>query len=192
MNGLSLLVALATVGVDVGWESTSSGKLAYTIRIESVLIDKLGEGSAIESVVDKSDRGLQKFRVAVGPKNLQTERVAAATANESIMVGVRMKQADSTTTSRSAENDWKRSREEFHSSAKFIPTFLKSTRSTCSSATLSYLANCRRECEAQCLHAISARLVILAAASPRFPVLRRAAARNAMVIPPMTRRTMRR
>ena len=82
MNGLSLLVVLAALGVDVGWESTATGKLAYTIRIESVLVEKLGEGSAIESVVDKSDRGLRKFRVAVGPKNLQTERVAAATANE--------------------------------------------------------------------------------------------------------------
>ncbi|MEO8498327.1 MAG: hypothetical protein ABI614_24965, partial [Planctomycetota bacterium] len=82
MNGLSLLVALAAVGVDVGWESTSAGKLAYTIRIETVLVDKLSEGSAIESVVEKSDRGLRKFRVAVGPKNPQTERVAAATANE--------------------------------------------------------------------------------------------------------------
>lgn len=82
MNGLGLLVVLAAVGVEVGWESTSSGKPAYTIRIESLLIDKLGEGSAIESLVDKSDRGLRKFRVAVGPKNPQTERLAAATANE--------------------------------------------------------------------------------------------------------------
>ncbi|MCA9120701.1 MAG: hypothetical protein H6822_35820 [Planctomycetaceae bacterium] len=82
MNGLSLLVVLAAVGVDVGWESTSTGKLAYTIRIESLLIDKLGEGSAIESLVDQSDRGLRKFRVVVGPKSPQTERLAAATANE--------------------------------------------------------------------------------------------------------------
>ncbi|MEX0818569.1 MAG: hypothetical protein WD070_03220 [Pirellulaceae bacterium] len=82
MNGIGLLVALAAVGVDVGWESTSSGKLAYTIRIESVLVDKLRDGSAIESVVEKTDRGLRKFRVAVGPKNQQTERTTAATANE--------------------------------------------------------------------------------------------------------------
>ena len=82
MNGLSLLVVLAAVGVDVGWESTSSGKLSYTIRIESLLIDKLAEGQAIESLVDKSDRGLRKFRVVVGPKSPQTERLAATTANE--------------------------------------------------------------------------------------------------------------
>jgi hypothetical protein len=83
MNGIGLLVALATVGVDVGWESTPSGKLAYTIRIETVLIDKLREGSAIESVVEKEDRAqLRRFRVAVGPKNLQTERQSSSTANE--------------------------------------------------------------------------------------------------------------
>ena len=82
MNGLSLLVALATVGINVDWETTASGTRAYTIRLESVVIDTLLDGSAVESVVLQRDRGLRKFRVAVGPQNLQTEQRAATTANE--------------------------------------------------------------------------------------------------------------
>lgn len=81
MNGLSLLVALASLGVDVGWESTPDNKLAYTIRIESVLLDQLRKGSAIESQVDVKDRGLRSFRVAMGPKS-PNERPPSATNNE--------------------------------------------------------------------------------------------------------------
>ena len=81
MNGLGLLVVLAAVGVDVGWESTSSGN-AYTIRIQALVIDSLAKGDAIESLVKKTDRDLRKFRVVVGPRNPQTERVAAVPANE--------------------------------------------------------------------------------------------------------------
>lgn len=83
MNGLSLLVVLASVGViSVGWEPTSTGKPAYTIRVEPLVVNQLGDGSAIESVVEKADRGLRKFRVVVGPKNGQTDRIGTATANE--------------------------------------------------------------------------------------------------------------
>ncbi|MDA1052429.1 MAG: hypothetical protein O3C40_18375 [Planctomycetota bacterium] len=82
MNGISLLVALAAVGIDVNWESTPSGELVYTIRAEPLVIEQLRDGLVIESSVKKADRNLRKFRVAVGPKNSQTERLSATTANE--------------------------------------------------------------------------------------------------------------
>jgi len=81
MNGVSLLIALAAWGVDVGWESTPDNKLVYTIRIESVLLEQLRKGSAIESQVEAKDRNLRNFRVAMGPKSL-TERPPSATNNE--------------------------------------------------------------------------------------------------------------
>lgn len=82
MNGFSLLLVLAAVGVEFGWEQTSGNKLVYTIRIEPVLLEQLRDGAAIESVVDQNDRGLRKFRIAMGPKTSQNDRAASTTANE--------------------------------------------------------------------------------------------------------------
>ncbi len=83
MNGLSLLVALAAVGIDVGWEPTSSGKDLYTIRIEPLVVDTLRTGSAIESLVKPNERTLlRQFRVVVGPRNQRTDRLETTTANE--------------------------------------------------------------------------------------------------------------
>ena len=83
MNGLSLLVAFAAVGISVDWETTASGVNAYTIRIEALVVDALRTGSAIETVVKPSEREtLRQFRVVVGPRSQQTQRLAATTANE--------------------------------------------------------------------------------------------------------------
>jgi|GEM_PF-5315110 len=83
MNGLGLLVALAAVGIDVGWEPTSSGKDLYTIRIEALVVDTLRTGSAIESVVKPNERTiLRQFRVVVGPRNSRTDQLESTTANE--------------------------------------------------------------------------------------------------------------
>ena len=81
MNGLSLLLALATLGIDVEWEKTPSGDI-YTIRAEPLVIDRLRNGAAIESVVNKADLGFTKFRVAVGPRTSQSERIPGMVANE--------------------------------------------------------------------------------------------------------------
>ncbi|MBP90776.1 MAG: hypothetical protein CMJ64_29375 [Planctomycetaceae bacterium] len=81
MNGVSLLLALATVGVDVGWESGPNSQLVYTVRIESVVLQKLRDGEAVRSPVELDDRGIRRFRIAMGPK-AQVERAPHAVANE--------------------------------------------------------------------------------------------------------------
>jgi hypothetical protein len=68
MNGLGLLVAIATLGVDVGWETGPEGRLLYTIRIEPVLLQPLRDGQAVVSTVDANDRGLRRFQVVMGAK----------------------------------------------------------------------------------------------------------------------------
>jgi hypothetical protein len=82
MNGFCLLVALATVGVDVGYEQTLGGNLVYTIRIEAIVLDQLRKGSAIQTAVDAQDRNLRKFRVAMGPKGADKETRTSTIANE--------------------------------------------------------------------------------------------------------------
>lgn len=80
MNGVSLLVALATVGVDVGWES-SNGQSVFTIRIENLALPKLRDGLAVESPIKKDDQGIRDFRVVMGPRT-QRQRSSTSTANE--------------------------------------------------------------------------------------------------------------
>lgn len=68
MNGLGLLIAIATLSVDVGWETGPEGRLLYTIRIEPVLAQPLRDGQAVVSTVDANDRGLRRFQVVMGAK----------------------------------------------------------------------------------------------------------------------------
>jgi hypothetical protein len=63
MKGVSLLVALATLGVDIGWDAGPSGNLLYTIRIERVLLEPMRTGQPVVSGVDAKDRGLRRFQI---------------------------------------------------------------------------------------------------------------------------------
>jgi len=81
MNGLSLQVALATVGVEVGWEAGHDQQLVYTFRIESNLLETLRGPDAVRSPVGLKDRLIRKFRVAMGPRS-QSQQASPAMANE--------------------------------------------------------------------------------------------------------------
>ena len=81
MNGLSLLIALATVGVDVRWESGPNDQLVYTVRIESVVHKELLNGQAVVSKVEHEDRGIRRFRIAMGAKP-RLEPPATVTASK--------------------------------------------------------------------------------------------------------------
>lgn len=66
MNGFGLLIAVAALGVDVGWEPGPGGQNYYTIHIEKLLLQPLREGQAIVSKVDAADRNLTRFQILVG------------------------------------------------------------------------------------------------------------------------------
>ena len=66
MNGFGLLIAVAVLGVDVGWETGPGGESYYTIHIEKLLLKPLREGQAIVSNVDANNRNLSRFQILVG------------------------------------------------------------------------------------------------------------------------------
>ncbi|MDP6717559.1 MAG: hypothetical protein QGF59_02845, partial [Pirellulaceae bacterium] len=66
MNGFGLLIAVAVLGVDVGWETGPGGESYYTIHIEKLLLEPLREGQAIVSNVDTNNRNLSRFQILVG------------------------------------------------------------------------------------------------------------------------------
>lgn len=65
MNGFSLLMVLATVGINGQVETDAQGQTSYVIRIESVLIDQLREGKVVEQNVDLAGRRSKRFRVLI-------------------------------------------------------------------------------------------------------------------------------
>lgn len=81
MNGLSLLVALATVGVEVGWEQGPDQQQVYTFRIEASLLETLRGPDAVQGPIHQQDRGIRRFQVAMG-RSSQSERATQPMANE--------------------------------------------------------------------------------------------------------------
>lgn len=66
MNGIAVLVTLAAIGVDYGWQPLSDGQLEYIIQIEPALLDGLKSGEEIVSEIPPQARGVRKFRIRVG------------------------------------------------------------------------------------------------------------------------------
>ncbi|MBN1908621.1 MAG: hypothetical protein JW818_02685 [Pirellulales bacterium] len=61
-----LVLATATLGVDVGWEPTSDGKLEYIIQIPPEQLKSFREGNPIRSVIRPELRGVRSYRIQVG------------------------------------------------------------------------------------------------------------------------------
>jgi hypothetical protein len=70
MNGITVLVALAAVGVDYGWQPGADGQLEYIVQIEPSLLDSLRSGKEIASEIHPDARGVRRFRIRVGTGTL--------------------------------------------------------------------------------------------------------------------------
>ena len=76
MNGISLMIAAAAIGLEVSWEPGPGGKEHYTLRAESVLLGPLRDGKAIVSRVDAADRNLTRFQVILGETPVRYEAIS--------------------------------------------------------------------------------------------------------------------
>jgi hypothetical protein len=70
MNSLALCCALATLGVDTGWEPAEGGGLVYIIQLEPTLLDVLREGEQITSEVPPELESVRRYRIVVGDAEL--------------------------------------------------------------------------------------------------------------------------
>ncbi len=66
MNGLALLIATATLGLDYGWQPTTDGQLEYIVQIEPVTLVALRGGQELVSQIDPYVHGVRRFRIRVG------------------------------------------------------------------------------------------------------------------------------
>lgn len=88
MNGLTLLVAMAALAVDFGWDTGPGGQLWYTIRIEPEFLKDLrtGEQAVMSPQLDVQDRGLRRFQVIMGPRGAATTAAAARAPEKETLV----------------------------------------------------------------------------------------------------------
>lgn len=70
MNSLFILVAAATLGIEVGWEPLPEGGHEYTIQIEPQLLDVLKEGKDEIFSVVPPELNVRRYRLLVGTGKL--------------------------------------------------------------------------------------------------------------------------
>lgn len=79
MNGITVLVSLAVIGVDYGWQPLPDGQLEYIVQIEPSLLDELENGEEIVSEILPEARGVRRFRIRVGTGDVP--RIARSQGN---------------------------------------------------------------------------------------------------------------
>ena len=70
MQGLAIVLAAASLGVDYGWQTTDDGALEYIIQIEPELLSALQKGESIVSEIHPDAVGVRRFRNQVGSQPL--------------------------------------------------------------------------------------------------------------------------
>jgi len=70
MQGLAIVLAAASLGVDYGWQTTDDGALEYIIQIEPELLIALQKGEAIVSEIHPDVAGVRRFRIQIGSQPL--------------------------------------------------------------------------------------------------------------------------
>lgn len=85
MNGLAVLLSVAVIGVDYGWQPSPDGHLEYIIQIEPGLVETMKAGSEIVSEIHPDARGVRRFRIRIGTGPLPRRGgVAPATPGQGI------------------------------------------------------------------------------------------------------------
>jgi hypothetical protein len=67
MYGIAVLLSLAAVGVDYGWQPGPDGQLEYIVQIEPALFEDMRSGRReVASEIHPDARGVRRFRIRVG------------------------------------------------------------------------------------------------------------------------------
>lgn len=82
MYGVALMLTMATLGVDYGWQPGEDGQMEYIIQIEPELVDTLREGKVdLLSEIPPELQGVKRFRIRVGKGPVPRKGLDEARAN---------------------------------------------------------------------------------------------------------------
>lgn len=66
MNALFILLAAATLGIDVGWERLPEGGMEYVIQLDGPELEALRAGAPIESDIPPGVGEIRSYRILLG------------------------------------------------------------------------------------------------------------------------------
>jgi hypothetical protein len=66
MNALLISIAVATLGIDYGWERLPEGGMLYIIQLKPEELDSLRAGQRLESDVPRAAGEVRSYRIVVG------------------------------------------------------------------------------------------------------------------------------
>ncbi len=75
MYGYAIWLAVAALGVEVGWQRLPEGGVQYLIQIPPESLDALKAGEAIESDIPPTVKDIRGYRITVGNKQLPRDVV---------------------------------------------------------------------------------------------------------------------
>ncbi len=79
MTAIMMWMAVATLGIDVGWQRMPDGGMQYIIQIEPQTYDALGAGQPIQSDLPGDLKDIRSYRIVVGSKKLPRDPLPVAT-----------------------------------------------------------------------------------------------------------------
>jgi hypothetical protein len=80
MGAIMICVAVATLGIDVGWQQRPDGGMVYLIQLEPQTLAALQAGQPIDSDIPKASGEVRSFRITMGDKKLPRD-TPPATSN---------------------------------------------------------------------------------------------------------------
>ena len=83
MNALLISIAVATLGIDVGWQRLPEGGMQYIIQLDPQALEALRAGQPIESDIPAGAGEVRSYRIIVGKGNCHANAAAAPTISNS-------------------------------------------------------------------------------------------------------------
>jgi len=96
MSHHAILIALAALGVETGWQPLENGQgLEYIIQIDRQLFESLQQGDSLTSSLPEEVRNVRQYRIVVGNdrlprKNLAAQRTSPETPTQTERAGSAM------------------------------------------------------------------------------------------------------
>jgi hypothetical protein len=85
MSAVMICIAVATLGIDVGWQRLPEGGTQYIIQIEPQTLDALRAGRPIESDLPSNLQDIRSYRIVVGSKKLPRDPLPSTTITKPML-----------------------------------------------------------------------------------------------------------
>jgi len=77
MTALAICIAVATLGIDVGWKPLPEGGVEYIIQLDPLALEALRDGQPLQSDIHPDAGEVRSYRIIVGSEKLTREKQPA-------------------------------------------------------------------------------------------------------------------